>query len=292
MKHGLSLLTMLLCAAMAQAEVLVQEDFNYPLGDDLTGHGWYTQYGDPSGITLTNGLEFTGYIGSSVGNAAIIDCKSGSSQPHLAFKEVSKGTIYAAFLFQPVINYKKGYFFALRDNNKAEFNLNARVLLDADSRIGLTFADNQKAVFTEEALDGQKVYLIVVKYTILEGANNDEVSLFVLEQPAATEPTEPTIRTLVDNSKKDIAPANVQLRGYDADGWLVIDGLRVATTWEEAVAPAASSDLSDLTAYSQGVDIYTVVGNYIGHFDKAEDATLPAGMYIYKTQSGTHKVIR
>lgn len=68
MKHGLSLLTMLLCAAMAQAEVLVQEDFNYPLGDDLTGHGWYTQYGEPSGITLTNGLEFTGYIGFGVGN--------------------------------------------------------------------------------------------------------------------------------------------------------------------------------------------------------------------------------
>ena len=292
MKHGLSLLTMLLCAAMAQAEVLVQEDFNYPLGDDLTEHGWYTQYGDPSGITLTNGLEFTGYIGSGVGNAAIIDCKSSSSQPHLAFKEVSKGTVYAAFLFQPVINYKKGYFFALRDNNKAEFNLNARVLLDADSRIGLAFADNQKAVFTEDALDGQKVYLIVVKYTILEGANNDEVSLFVLEQPATTEPTEPTIRTLVDNSKKDIAPANVQLRGYDAEGWLVIDGLRVATTWEEAVAPGTSTALPDIPTNAEGVDIYTVVGNYIGHFNKAEDATLPAGMYIYKTQSGTHKVIR
>lgn len=292
MKHGLSLLTMLLCAAMAQAEVLVQEDFNYPLGDDLTEHGWYTQYGEPSGITLTNGLEFTGYIGSGVGNAAIIDCKSSSSQPHLAFKEVSKGTVYAAFLFQPVINYKKGYFFALRDNNKAEFNLNARVLLDADSRIGLAFADNQKAVFTEDALDGQKVYLIVVKYTILEGANNDEVSLFVLEQPATTEPTEPTIRTLVDNSKKDIAPANVQLRGYDAEGWLVIDGLRVATTWEEAVAPGTSTALPDIPTNAEGVDIYTVVGNYIGHFNKAEDATLPAGMYIYKTQSGTHKVIR
>lgn len=292
MKHGLSLLTMLLCAAIAQAEVLVQEDFNYPLGDDLTEHGWYTQYGEPSGITLTNGLEFTGYIGSGVGNAAIIDCKSSSSQPHLAFKEVSKGTVYAAFLFQPVINLKKGYFFALRSNDQAAYDINARVLLNEDGAIGLTFADNQKAVFTKQALDGQKVYLIVVKYTIHEGANNDEVSLFVLEQPATTEPATPTISAQTDPDKPDIAPANVQLRGYDAEGWLVVDGLRIATTWAEAVAPGTSTALPDIPTNAEGVDIYTVVGNYIGHFDKAEDATLPAGMYIYKTQSGTHKVIR
>lgn len=296
MKHLFTILLLIGCALGANAELLLQEDFDYPIGDELTEHGWYTQWGVASGMTITNGLELAPYIGSGVGNAALIDCESSGNQAHIAFKETTSGNVYAAFLFQPSINHKRGYFFALRDKNTEQgsyiFNQNARVLLEADGRIGLAFANNQKAVFTDEASDPQKVYLIVVKYSIIAGENNDEVSLYVLDGYTGTEPATPTIGALTDADEADIYPANVQLRGYDSNGWLVVDGLRVATTWEEAVASSGTTGTDNAASFDETVEVYSILGTYMGRFENAAAVNVPTGMYIYKTQRGTEKVVR
>lgn len=283
-----------------RAEVLLVEDFTYNIGELLTDNGWYTQYGDASGIGVTNGLSLPPYASSAQGNAALIDCKSGSSQAHRAFKEVTEGNVYAAFMLLPSINYKKGWFFSLRDDkaradNYSEFNFNGRVLLEADNRIGLAFADNQQAQFADTPLDNNTTYIVVLKYTICEGNNNDAVSLWVLEKPVREEPATPLIGPLQDAGKKDIAPANVVLRGYDADGWLVVDGIRIATTWQEAVALTDEETASATVAAGQlqgTTYVYNCLGACLGVYTDAMFHALPRGMYMLKTGSVSRKVLR
>lgn len=239
MKQYVLILVTLLAVAL-RAETVVVEDFNYALGSDLTDSLWFTQRGEASGITVTNGLTFSGREGSEVGGAAMIDVKSSSSQAHLAFEPVSSGDIYAAFLFEPVANWKDGYFFSFRDSLMNDFNFNGRIFIGEEYNLGLTFADNQKKVMSSYTLDADSVYLLVLRYQIVPGPNNDSVSLYAFSSmnavPESMEEATPIVAPIADGAKPDIEPARVMLRGFDADGLLLVDGIRVATTWTEAIA--------------------------------------------------------
>ena len=243
------LLYVLLCVCpLAYADILLTEDFDYPVGTPLTACGWTAPYGNTTSITITNGLIFNDYFGSNTGNAALIKTKTGSAQPHLKFKSVPQtGDVYVTFMFQPSIVAKKGYFFSLRDDKTTEYNFMGRVSINEDYRLGLTFGDNQKAVYAAEILDGQRVYLVVLRYSMLPDAN-DQVSLYAFPTMPTEQPEKPLIGPLSDAGKPDIQPANIVLRGYDNNSWLVIDGIRVATTWEEAVARTSATDLPQTTS--------------------------------------------
>lgn len=299
--RSLFLSLLLVWASFSAAETLVVEDFDYAVSTPLTSCGsWMLQYGGDSHYSITSGLEFYGYEGCGVGGAALLDGKFSNDQPHLPFTKVESGTVYVAFLLQPSIVYKKGYFFCLRDDkiNMSEFNFNARVSLDEDYHLGFTFADNQKAVYMNQSLDYQSVYLVVIKYVINEFANNDEASLYVFNPgakkgdvlPFETEPAEPTIGPLTDSSKTDIKPANLVLRGFDADGWVVVDGIRVATSWEEAVKVNKTSDCGLLSAVDDAqeddaiIAVYDLLGNFVG---ASLDGLASDRIYIVRSKMGT-----
>lgn len=243
------LLYALLCVCpLAYAEVLLTENFEYPVGTPLTSCGWTAPYGNTTPASITNGLVFNGYQGSNIGGAALLDEKMSNKEPHRSFTGTpTTGDVYVAFLFQPTVVAKKGYFFSLRDDKTTEYNFMGRVSINEDYQLGLTFGDNQKAVYTDEVLDGQRVYLIVLRYSMLP-ETNDQVSLYVFPAMPTEQPEKPLIGPLSDSGKPDIQPANIVLRGFDNDTWLVIDGIRVATTWEEAVAHTSATDLLQNTA--------------------------------------------
>lgn len=214
----------------AHAEVLLTENFDYPLGDELTNHGWFCSFGGASGITTTNGLSYPGYAEDYVGNgAALIDVKSSSAQPHLPFVCRRSGDVYVSFLFQPTINLKSGYFFCLRDSLLSNniFNYCARAFIGEDYKIGIAFSNNQKVQYSDVTFSPDKVYLLTVGYTIVDGAHNDVVSLYVNG--------EQVLSIMADATDTEIEPAHVVLRGYDTDGWLVVDAIRVATTLQEVL---------------------------------------------------------
>lgn len=256
----------LACSVPVFAETLLVEDFLYPVSARIdTCGGWYLPYGGTSQFTITNGLSFAGYAGSEMGNGVLLDAKSGGNDlPHLRLKHVvTEGDVYVAFLFQPAVVNKKGYFFMLRDKIAANtYNFMGRLFMNENYQVGLTFGDNQKAVFSEAELDYQTTYLMVLRYTIVEGANNDQVSLYVFSEMPSEQPQVATIGPLSDANKPDISPANVVLRGYDADGWIVIDGICVATTWEEATR-TLHTRIQNATVPTSGVTKYIQDGQLI-----------------------------
>lgn len=239
MKKVFIFLFAVMMSVSMSAEVLFTEDFTAGIGTPVeSNNGWFTPYGGASGVSITNGLDFPDYVMSGVGNAVLFDGDCGQYQPHHSFAEVSQGSVYVAFMFQPSIIGKAGWFFCLRDAySQNTFNYVARIHLSTDGLLGLRFYKTADAVFDETMpLDGQNTYLVVLKYTIVEGDHNDQISLYAFDTMPAVEPATPLVGPLTDAQAPDICPQNIVLRAFDADSWLVLDGIRVATTWQEAVA--------------------------------------------------------
>ncbi len=297
--------------AVAGAEVLLEENFDYPQGEfPLAESGWYTQWGEASSLSIGEGLTFDGYACSGVGNGVVIDADD-SNNPHRAFKQVTEGNVYVAFMLRPSTAYKKGYFLTLRDSDSYSFNFNGRVSVNEDGQLGLTFANNQNAVYADEVLDGNTTYLVVLKYTIVEGKNNDNVSLYCFDKMPDAEPAAPLVGPLSDAAKVDINPANVVLRGYAGADYveLLLDGIRVATTWDEALGKQASAETVkaggvsvvglkgalQLTAgKSEECVVYTLDGRQAGSCQVAEGTTslaLPQGVYVVKVGAQTFKAV-
>jgi hypothetical protein len=83
-------------------------------------------------------------------------------------------------------------------------------------------------------------YLIVIKYNFVAASTNDTEDLFINPSIGVSEPT-PTISTSpADNATADLtALQSFCLRQGSTSGSIQkIDGIRVATTWAEAVAPS------------------------------------------------------
>lgn len=241
------------------ADVLLVEDFEY---DDFSTpivqltDNWTNDYFDQGswnvcyGATISNGLRFAGYAGCGIGNGLVIEGETGAYHPERTFPQQTSGTVYAAFMFQPTQFYKSGYFFSLRhEASDANFTQNGRVSLEVDEEYdaywGLQFGKASETHIATEVADPNKVYLVVVKYEIVAGTNNDKVSLFVLDEFTATEPAKPLIGPITDPSKPDINPGVVLLRG-ESGNWIMFDGIRVATTWAEAVAPGTCPPEDDI----------------------------------------------
>lgn len=84
MKKVLILLFAVMMSVSMSAEVLFSEDFSAGVGTLVeSSNGWFTPYDGASGVSITNGLEFPGYVMSGVGNAVLLDGNCGQYQPHL-----------------------------------------------------------------------------------------------------------------------------------------------------------------------------------------------------------------
>jgi len=266
------IITMLLLGLMARAEVLLVENFDYTLGKQLTKCGqWYLQFpNNDDQITISNGLEFDGYVQSGIGNGVLIDCKSGSAIPHIAIKEVTSGSVYVAMMIQATLPVGKGgWLMSLRDNTltTTTYNENGRLLINEKNQLGASVAGPSESTCAYDTLElnTQQVYLAVLKYTIVSGANNDETSLYVLDSVVNAEPKKPNVGPLTDSKVADINPSNLLLRGFSTDGWIVIDGIRVATTWHEAlgVEPTGLQEVQNAQCTMHNVRKYVENGRLV-----------------------------
>ena len=234
-------------ALTVQAEVLLVENFEYESGQAITtaNSDWFLHWGGESSMVITEpALTFTGYPGSNVGNALLIKDNVSNDMPQRKFSQVTEGDVFIAFLLEPTFAYSSGYFLSLRDDNSSAFNYCGRVYIVVDesynAHIGLSFFKQNivAAEYTDKILEADKTYLAVMRYSVIPGNNNDEVSLFLFDEMPQTMPATPLIGPIANpnqQSSPDINPARVVLRSYDADDLLTFDGLRVATTFWEAL---------------------------------------------------------
>ena len=223
-------------ATFAQSPLL-GEDFDYPAGDALTDHGWLNHSGTTGPILVTSpGLTFTGYVGSGIGLAAGLN--STTQKVNKSFGAQTSGSVYASFIVNATVTATAGdCFFHIFDPLQAASVMRGKVYLANGSttgkmKLGLAFSSTSPTYYATE-LDFGTTYLVVLKYIIIDGLLNDQVSLYVFQagDDFSTEPTTPAVGPLT-GSGADIPPTSIALRQFDAAQRITVDGIRVKTIWQ------------------------------------------------------------
>lgn len=226
---------------------IVVEDFPYAMSDLAivgAGTGWVVHSGTTNPINVVSpGLTYSGYAGSGVGNA-VSSVATGIDMSR-QFSPVGSDSLYTSFLVNVSNSTTTGdYIFHYLTFGSTSF-FRGRVFVRKDAAttnfaFGLSRASGDIA-YTGTNYMPNTTYLVVLKYTFVAGATNDTVELFVDPTPGSSEPAA-TLSAPADATNGD--PANldaiaIRQGGSTTGSTQVIDGIRVATTWADAVAAGA-----------------------------------------------------
>ena len=217
------------------AQPLLVENFDYTIGTLLTDNGWTAHSGaGTQPIDVTTGLIYSGYAGSGVGGAALLD-NTGEDDSKL-ITPVTSGTLYCAFLTN-VTTGTAGYYFNLGANATA---FAARVFVKPSTTVGkinfgLSNSSTAAYATVPTDFDPGTSYLLIIKYNV---ATTGEASLWVL--PSGVPATEVAAGTpeLSISGGGQASIDRVCLRQYSSSQSMVVDAIRLATTWADAVAPS------------------------------------------------------
>ncbi len=283
--------------AQAQTTYLA-EHFDYPADSALDNHGWYVHSGTSNPIKVTNGglaWSKTNYKGSGVGNAAAVN-NTGYDYNKPFTKDATTGSVYTSFLLKANAS-TEGYFFHLGeyaspsspDYTKLSTSFRARTFVSPgstsdDFKLGLTFNSSSVSDTTSDLKLGE-TYLVVVKYTINDGTDNDEVSLYVFADgdDISKEPATPTIGPLTGTASDLSAVQAAVLRQYSSSQDVVIDGIIAQDNWNLLAGPAKrmvkiSVDMKNETISANGVH---VAGSFQGWSPSATTLTQEDTTSIY-----------
>jgi hypothetical protein len=252
------------------------EHFNYVAAEPLTSNGWNKHSGSTNPILVSSaGLNFSGYIGSGVGNAALVN-NTGEDLNKPFGADLNSGSVYASFLVSVTAATPLVYFFHLgyyaNTTTPVYTALNsafrARTFIAPGTdpatqfKLGLAFNASATQGETSNLTIGQ-TYLVVVKYKFITGDFNDEVSLFVYSTTDAiptTEPATPALGPFTNTVGTTGAPTadapvlqTVVLRQDNATQRITVDGIVVRTVWDLVNAGTALStnnfELSPIRLY-------------------------------------------
>ncbi|MDO9576937.1 MAG: T9SS type A sorting domain-containing protein [Candidatus Cloacimonadales bacterium] len=243
MKKIAILFFLILMVGMVNAELLLNENFDYDAGTYLTDNGW-TLHSGSGGIPVVNpGLTYSGSptYPSQSGNA--ISIGGTTEDDNYTFTEITSGTVYISFLFNASDAGTSGTYFLHTCQNPENDDYYGRVFAKKDVT-NLEFSLSQVATpiaYTNNDYNFDETYLIVLKYEFLIG--DDEISLFVFPSSIshASEPEIPTLGPLTNSTYNANEIGGICIRQGLSGPIAQIDGIRVATTWDDAPLPVTLS---------------------------------------------------
>lgn len=254
-------------ALTASAETYLAESFDYAEGN-LYGNGKWVKYGKKTTapIQVANSpLTFAGYQDNAVGNAVRLTKESGE-YCQVLFRDkgtdAAKGTVYysalvnvselpsgsrtAAFMALTGANSldatkfgdaeagsEGAGLFAQASGEGFKLGVSRNVANLGNVKTSVAWADEECALGT--------TYLVVVKYEIVDGADNDRISLWINPAKGDAEPAASVVAD--EKSAESLADVRgIELRQGSSSvaktPVAVIDEVRVASTWDEIFTPA------------------------------------------------------
>ena len=220
----------------AWSQVLFVENFDYPVGDTLTNHGWeQIRSGNP--ITVQEpGLIFDSYELSGIGNAARI-LADGGQEIKKAFDAVSADSLYISFMInisEATTGTSGGLFLYLTPANGNIFSQRITVYCRKDASDSLAFGIHKGSGirYTNHTYSLNTTYLIVVKYKFDPQAD-DPVSMWInpyLDQPEGM----PDVIQTSGSDLPEIAEIILsQLTASNEPPDALIDGIKITRHWDE-----------------------------------------------------------
>jgi len=242
--------------------LFLEEEFDYPANDFITAHGWTAHSGagtNPIPVA-TSGLSYTGYL-PTTGLSA--QTSASGEDDHRAFVLFDHGNVYASFLVNVIsAPTSDEYVFHFGPQNIGT-DFKGRFFIKDDSAgnisFGLSKASTSSISYTTASYNTATTYLVVIKYAIKAGSNNDEVYMWINPTIGATEPA--CLITAPDVTGWDAANiGTVSIRQGTNTPVIQIDGIRVSNDWAtlwadvEPVTPT-------IVATSTPDPMYNIAGN-------------------------------
>ena len=282
---------LLFCAATmamaltASAETYLAESFDYAEGN-LYGNGKWVKYGKKTTAPIQvakSPLTFAGYHDNAAGKAVRLTKESGE-YCQMLFRDkgtdAAKGTVYysalvnvselpsgsrtAAFMALTGANSldatkfgdteagsEGAGLFAQASGEGFKLGVSRNVANLGNVKTSVAWADEECAIGT--------TYLVVVKYEIIDGADNDRISLWVNPAKGDAEPAASVVAE--EESSESLADVRgIELRQGSSSvaktPVAVIDEVRVASTWNEIFTPAKADavETPEITITDMSVD--------------------------------------
>jgi hypothetical protein len=287
MRKIYALLVVMGCAVTLKAQLVFNENFTGYANGNLNGKGpvgstWASSgTGTDVQVATTNPLGYPGYTSGTqfihlVGTSGVSSYRNFTS----AIDDGNSRAVYLSFVIR--VNS------ALTEGNSlvrvmdAAGNVAFSIYADNDNtdhvRFGLNMAGNGESRVYSNGYNFGQTYLIVVRYDIVSGTNNDNVRLWVNPALASTEPTDASaVASIVNSSYEDtyndltrvqVRQTTGQFESANAD----LDGFRVA------VGVAGSGNTAARNAWTalnpQGAPLPVKLDN----FDATKEA---AGIKVY-----------
>lgn len=272
-------------ALTASAETYLAESFDYAEGN-LYGNGKWVKYGKKTTAPIQvakSPLTFAGYQDNAAGKAVRLTKESGEYCQTL-FRDkgtdAAKGTVYysalvnvselpsgsrtAAFMALTGANSldatkfgdteagsEGAGLFAQASGEGFKLGVSRNVANLGNVKTSVAWADEECAIGT--------TYLVVVKYEIIDGADNDRISLWVNPAKGDAEPAASVV------AEEECSESLADVRGIELRQGsssvaktpvAVIDEVRVASTWDEIFTPAKADavETPEITITDMSVD--------------------------------------
>jgi hypothetical protein len=219
------------------APTVLTEDFYFAQGDTLRGrNGWDVYYGGTPLAVDSLGLSYAGYNGSGKGRSMHITGGSGSHTLYRMFPSVGDTNVYLSFLVNVSgTNAAQGFFTSLTNSSAGNYRAVVYAKIESGKlQFGLRPTLSGTLVFDTTGYIPGKTYLIVVKYSYIAGANNDEVSMFIMASGVpASEPSRANVGPLVmPNDNITLGAVALNSGAFTSGGPLagsviLVDGIRV-----------------------------------------------------------------
>ena len=243
-------------------QILLNEPFNYPVGNFLSGLGWTAHSGIGTNVIpiVSGNLSYNAY---PLPNGQMIKLLATGEDVNKVFGPKTSNTTYAAFLVKIISASATGdYFahfikagtttvFAGRVFVKQDTNNTAKILFGVGKATNLT---TPGTVYATNSVDTNITHLIVLKYTTNSATTNDDViSLFIDPSISDIEGTPSLIATDVATDIDSLYLGFALRQGTSTSSpSLYIDGIRVASSWKEAVGLNSSLNIIGQTIVCQG----------------------------------------
>lgn len=219
-------------------QLLLDENFDYPVGDLITEHGWIAHSGTENWVTVTpSSIFYSGYQSSGTGNE--ISLKNTGEDDHTVFPAQDTGAVYVSFLVNILSARTTGDYFVHLGRNTIGTTLRGKVFVkkDADGHVafGITHASSNAALvsYTPFSYLLNTTYLLVLKYTFVTGPDNDVVSLFINPVIGSPEPLPAITNTDPASDPADIGSFSLRQGTESSAPELKLDGIRVGLHWED-----------------------------------------------------------
>ncbi len=231
-------ISIILACSSLQAQIIFEENFDYPAGDSLSNAGWEQIRNGDAILIEEPGLTYDGYCLSGIGNAARIKME-GNREVRKSFSSVSSDSVYLSFL----INVKDastsditagGLFLYLTPENGSIFSYRIAVWARksiANNQIGFGVNRGGGIQYTGYLYSMDTTYLLVLKYKF-DPDTTDIFSMWVnpdLSQPEST----PDVIQHNGNDMPELSNIIIsQLNASNEPPDALIDGIRIAASWE------------------------------------------------------------